>query len=263
MPTYFNISVNKKSKVIFNSLPDPYRTLAIFENEAFWMDAFAKKYAELSSNKIYIFIHGLWANIPSVHNDICKRLTGDLWEEDSIIVNIIWEGFLYYPYNHDHLSRTIAPALLPHLQVLFHFLYDRSTKVNIVAHSMGCILLDLLIADNTIELPTNSKIVLASPDISVNQLTHMRQSTKVPILVLSSSQDQTLRMANILVHFKRVGRITESNFYADLYIQHIRVEEFKEEEILVGKMSKHRYFYTQSRVRKQIRAFFLSDNLKH
>jgi hypothetical protein len=261
MPTYFNISVTKQSKVQFSSFSSSNQLAFTFNNEALWLEAFSIHYATYSADQIHIFIHGLWANIPSVHSDVCKRLTGDLWSEDALVVSIIWEGYLHYPLNHAHLSRSVAPALLPHLRGLFHFFNDRATKVNVVAHSMGCILLDLLIADDTIELPANSKIVLASPDISIDQLTHIRQSTQVPILVLSSSQDLTLRLANILMRYKRIGRITESSFYADLRIQHIRVEEFKEEELLAGRLSKHRYFYTQSSIRKQIKAFFVSDKL--
>lgn len=220
-------------------------------------NAVLKALNQSKSKQLLIFIHGYFADFAPVNKEMCFVIDQDILgqREEMTVLHLQWQSKLWYPSNHEYIQSEVAPEFANLLDVMSLSMSDE-IKYVILTHSMGGFVLEKLI--DLCDLVTKTDAcILAAPDMNAEQFIASSFMGLDPekVMVLTCNSDKTLAIANFLKPFKRLG--VSGDMLKEIGINFHEVKDFSEEELIIGKLLKHRYFYTNKKVRT-----FIANQLK-
>ena len=166
---------------------------------------------------------------------------------DQIVLHLHWQGKLIYSSTQLQVSEVVGSLFGKLLSQLDEKLGGKAT-FNILVHSMGGFVLQHLLKEAKISNKIN-ECIMAAPDVETEAFIQSDYFGIDPkkILVLTCKDDKTLALANFMNPYPRLG--VSGHLLEEHSIPHYEISDFSEDDLLVGKIMKHRYFYTNQKIR--------------
>jgi len=207
-----------------------------------------------------IYIHGMWANQKSVWKHTVKNLMYDLQNvsnKDQILFSIIWDTGVIYE---NSVSNAYTKG--KYLSNFFYNLVENqttSTKINVIAHSMGNRLFQGMTEHR---LPSSGKFIwkyiCMGADLEENIFEKNQPFEFLPnlcenIIIYVHNNDRTLKVSSILNKDKRLGLvgIKDSLLNKDIF-NIVDVSLITDNESIGATFSNHRYYYSSPLVREDM-----------
>lgn len=202
--------------------------------------------------RIILFIHGYMADFTPVNKAMMDILNEDIFskQKEAVIIHLQWQGELTYSATQNYVKHVVGPDFASFFSHVIERL-GKDVHLSVLVHSMGGYVLQYILEHYNFA-QSISNCIMAAPDINAHQFFHSAYFGIQPknLMILTCNQDKTLALANFLVPYNRLGVSQELIKHED--IAHQEITDFSEEDLLVGKLLKHRYFYTNRKVRALI-----------
>ncbi len=242
-------NIERGTLSIGESLAD--RVEAYKSDEAFLNDIANSLQKGGVTKPLFIFIHGYMADVTPVNKVMSFVIAKDIFTgSDQIVLHLHWQGKLIYSSTQLQVSEVVGPLFGRLLLKLEEKLGGKAT-FNILVHSMGGFVLQHLLKEAKISNKIN-ECIMAAPDVETEAFTQSDYFGIDPkkILVLTCKDDKTLALANFMNPYPRLG--VSGHLLEEHSIPHYEISDFSEDDLLVGKIMKHRYFYTNQKIRTLI-----------
>ncbi|MBK8633428.1 MAG: alpha/beta hydrolase [Saprospiraceae bacterium] len=200
---------------------------------------------------LFVFIHGYMADVTPVNRVMSFVIAKDIFTgSDQIVLHLHWQGKLIYSSTQLQVSEVVGPLFGKLLSQLDEKLGGKAT-FNILVHSMGGFVLQHLLKEAKISNKIN-ECIMAAPDVETEAFIQSDYFGIDPkkILVLTCKDDKTLALANFMNPYPRLG--VSGHLLEEHSIPYHEISDFSEDDLLVGKIMKHRYFYTNQKIRTLI-----------
>jgi len=200
---------------------------------------------------LFVFIHGYMADVTPVNKVMSFVIAKEIFTgQDQVVLHLHWQGKLLYSSTQLHVSDVVGPMFGKLLQDLDNKLDGKAT-FNILVHSMGGFVLQHLLKEVNISNKIN-ECIMAAPDVETEAFIQSDYFGIDPkkLLVLTCKDDKTLALANFMNPYPRLG--VSGHLLAEHSIPHHEISDFSDDDLLVGKIMKHRYFYTNQKIRALI-----------
>ena len=226
---------------------------------------------ENTSDKLNIFIHGIWADTRFAWEEMVQNVSRDIYgsedNKQNVLLSIIWSSALEYKKGVE-IARRKGDYLS---QFLKNLLYSNNNnyKINFLCHSMGNRVFQHMINESDL-IDTGKKIidqfVSVGADIESNTFEdgeplHGLEHLVNDITIYMHNNDRTLGMSRLLNSSDRLGLngVPDITALADNF-RTIDVSIITDHDDLSSKIGNHRYFYMSPSVRKDIkRVLFEKD----
>lgn len=212
-----------------------------------------------TSGPILLYFHGYMADFPPVNKEIFEALDAHILSSNTstLCIHIQWQAYTYYPAVHTWMQNESMVFLSAFLKSIESSIGSRA--IDLLAHSMGASLLHYALHSNPNIAIKIHKCVLAAPELSYDDFAHSSiwQKLKSKVMVFATEGDFTLTLATFLKKDLKLGLATDIVAQEDF--QGAVVTDFSEEDLWIGKYLKHRYFYTNHKVRSAIRKFLYGE----
>ncbi|MDF1696420.1 MAG: alpha/beta hydrolase [Saprospiraceae bacterium] len=224
-----------------------------------------------TSEKLNIFIHGIWADSKFAWEEMIKSISKDTYENNDgkqkIMLSIIWDSSIDYKKG-VRIARLKGDFLSPFVTSLLTS-NTSNYKINFLCHSMGnrvfqhIINESDLIDQNTILI---DQFVSIGADIESNtfekgQPLHGLNQIVKDITIYIHNNDRTLGMSRLLNSSDRLGLngVPDITALPENY-RTIDVSLIKDHDDLSSKIGNHRYFYTSPSVREDLKRVLWSKD---
>jgi hypothetical protein len=206
-----------------------------------------------------IFIHGYEAYYEFIKDDLIKKYekSGLFESEKRLCLHLDWKSLRWYPNNH----KQIVLNKLGRINFIQNIASQKQIRVNFICHSMGCYVFSKMVDSFNPSLKQKiGKVVLAAPDMIPSDFRKsdwlMDNGNK--ILLYAHARDLTLKSASYFRKGERIGRKCPLNI-KEIVNYREKPANSDVSEYIIDKIFEHRYFYTDSAVRKTIVDFIFSN----
>jgi len=221
-----------------------------------------------TSQKLNIFIHGIWAHYPIAWEQMVEHMSRDIFHIDDkkkVILSIIWDSTLNYGTGVKIASQ--KGDILADFFTLILKSKPQDVSFNILAHSMGNRVFEHII--NHCELPKEkaiSQYISLAADVEDDIFMQGRSFDHLSdivdrIYIYINKQDRALKISKFLNKIQRLGEAGPKN-WDDLGdgIYVIDTSQVNDTIDFFGKIANHRYFYLSPTVKSNLKEIIWDDH---